>query len=171
LQLGFEQRPGAGSAVNAAIAQGMVICVAAGNDNATTQSYLASRGDCFDVGATSNDDTRAGFSNFGGWVDVMAPGVGIFSTYFNHTAVGSAQHTYDTLQGTSMATPIVTGLVGLVKAANSGDDRSADQERHQGRLRQHRLAESRGTAASWDPDASTRCAPSGTTGSRFRAST
>lgn len=104
------------AAVSSAVAQGMVIVVAAGNDNSEAQSYLASRGDCFDVAASGNNDNKASFSNYGTWVDVTAPGVGIYSTYFNHTATGGQQHTYTSLQGTSMAAPVVTGLVGLVKA-------------------------------------------------------
>jgi subtilisin family serine protease len=109
---------GLGAAASSAIAQGMVLCVAAGNDNNGSASYLSSRGDCIDVAATDQADVRASFSNSGPWVDVAAPGVNIFSTYFNHNAAGDARHTYVNLQGTSMAAPVVTGLVGLVKASN-----------------------------------------------------
>ncbi|MFQ5599404.1 MAG: S8 family serine peptidase, partial [Candidatus Krumholzibacteriia bacterium] len=104
------------AAVSAAINAGLVVVVSAGNDDANVQSYLASRGDCFDVAASANNDAKASFSNFGAWVDITAPGVSIYSTYFDHNASGSAQHTYTFLQGTSMAAPLVTGLVGLVKA-------------------------------------------------------
>ncbi len=102
-------------AVDIAVAQGMVVVVAAGNDAGDAPGYLSLRGDCFDVAATSAGDHRAGFSNYGSWVDVSAPGVDIYSTYYDHV---TGQHGYRTLQGTSMAAPIVTGLVGLLKSVH-----------------------------------------------------
>jgi len=62
------------------------------------------------VASTTNNDTLSGFSNYGATsVDVGAPGSTIYSTY------GSS---YAYLDGTSMATPHVTGVVALVTAAN-----------------------------------------------------
>ena len=101
------------AAVDAAVLAGVVVVVAAGNDNDDIPSYLGSRGDCLDVAATTPGDLKASFSNFGPWVDIAAPGVDILSTYFDHN---TGQHGYRMLQGTSMAAPIVTGLVGLVKS-------------------------------------------------------
>jgi len=108
---GSSNSGGIGAAVDAAIAAGMVICVAAGNDNSPYQSYLATRDDCIDIAATDANDVRASFSNYGDWVDVSAPGVNIYSTYSNQY-----QNTYASLQGTSMAAPCVTGEVGLLKS-------------------------------------------------------
>jgi len=100
-------------ATDNAIANGVTICVAAGNGNTTTSGYLQNRSDVINVASTKSDDRRSSFSNYGERVDVAAPGSGIYSTYSAH---GSPSYTY--LSGTSMATPMVTGLVGLVRSRN-----------------------------------------------------
>jgi hypothetical protein len=73
-------------AVGNAIAKGVTVCVAAGNDNTQSQAqnYLTTRGDCVDVAATDINDQRASFSNFGSWIDVSAAGQSVTSTYSNH---------------------------------------------------------------------------------------
>jgi subtilisin family serine protease len=115
---GSSNSGGIGAAVNAAVAAGMIFCVAAGNDDSQTQSYLASRGDCIDIAATDNGDVKASFSNYGTWVDVSAPGVNIYATYSDRYV---AQYAY--LSGTSMAAPCVTGEVGLLKSHYPSWDR------------------------------------------------
>ena len=102
-------------AADYAVSHGIVLSVAAGNDNTSSQldNYLSTRGDCIDVAATDADDQKADFSNHGTWIDVCAPGVDIFSTYYDHNGAGSS---FATISGTSMAAPLVTGLAGLVKA-------------------------------------------------------
>jgi hypothetical protein len=103
---------GINSAANYARNQGVVIVTSAGNNNNTSAPYLASHSDVITVAATDYSDHKASFSNYGSWVDVCAPGVSIKSTYFNNT--------YADIDGTSMSAPFVTGLVGLVFAADPG---------------------------------------------------
>ncbi len=102
-----------GSAVTYALSRGVTIVVAAGNANTETpsQNYLASRGDCIDVGAIDSNDVRAGFSNFGTWVDVSAAGLSVTSTWG-----GASVASYLTSSGTSVAAPFVAGAVGLYQA-------------------------------------------------------
>ncbi len=64
---------------------------------------------CYSWGSWDRDDTFANFSNYGGDVDLIAPGKCTYST-----VPGSR---YGWLSGTSMAAPLVTGAVALYKAS------------------------------------------------------
>src|SRR5262249_16621459 len=72
---------------------------AAGNNGNTVPFYPAYYANCIAVASTDSSDQRSSFSNYGTWVDVAAPGDGIYSTYDGNT--------YAWLSGTSMATPHV----------------------------------------------------------------
>jgi subtilisin family serine protease len=95
---------------NTARSRGIVLIAAAGNDNVSTPYYPASYSGIISVGASDQSDLKAGFSNFGSTIDIMAPGVGIYST------LGSSDTDYGFNSGTSMACPLVASIAGLVLA-------------------------------------------------------
>lgn len=94
------------SAVENLFNNGYVMVVAAGNSNTDACSSSPARvSKAITVAATDNTDTRASYSNYGSCVDIFAPGSQINSSW-----IGSNTAT-KVLNGTSMATPHVAGVV------------------------------------------------------------
>lgn len=91
---------------------GMLFVGTAGNNGINENRYPASYAHVINVGATNSDDRKANYSSFGSTVDVMAPGTSIRST------MPATSGSYGNQSGTSMAAPIVAGLLGLMKSVN-----------------------------------------------------
>src|SRR3989344_86316 len=107
------------NAINYAWNKGAVITAAAGNSNNTRRLYPAYYNRVIAVWASDQNDKKASFSSYGNWVDVGAPGVSILSTVPLSLDFDGTNDGYALLSGTSMATPEVTGLAGLLFSKNS----------------------------------------------------
>lgn len=113
------------------IENGTLVVAAAGNDNINNDltgnsHYPSSYNGVLNVGSTSKtSDAKSSFSTYGRTVNVFAPGSSILSTTWPGNSYGLSS-------GTSMASPLVSALAGLVKTQNPGW--SADKVREQIRV-------------------------------------
>jgi len=93
--------------IDQATALGTLIVCAAGNDGIDQAFYPAAYPPCLSVAATDSLDRLTSFSNINGTVDVASPGKDILATFPNNS--------YETLDGTSMASPIVAAIAAMVR--------------------------------------------------------
>ncbi|MFP5503858.1 MAG: S8 family serine peptidase, partial [Candidatus Sericytochromatia bacterium] len=103
-------------AVARAIAAGVVVVAAAGNEAGSGNylEYPACYPGVLSVGAIDPELKRASFSNFNSQVSLVAPGVDILSTIPSRLVPGGQGRAVGFLSGTSMASPFVAAAAALV---------------------------------------------------------
>ncbi len=95
--------------IDKAYRNGVTIVAAMGNERANNISYPAAYNHVIGVASVNQSGEKSNFSTYGSWCDISAPGSGIYSTYNDGG--------YDSLDGTSMATPVVAGACALYMSA------------------------------------------------------
>jgi len=114
--------------INGRDKKGIIVLFAVGNDNRNLDDYEdeSKMENIIAVGATNSDNERASYSNYGSNLDVMAPGgyyYGITTTDISGSD-GYSNSDYDlydsknAFAGTSAATPIMSGVIGLMLEKN-----------------------------------------------------
>jgi len=131
------------NAVNNSIASGVTYAIAAGNGNVAGRAQDACKysparvGAAITVGATDKTDTKTSWSNYGNCVDIFAPGLSITSSWY------SSSTATNTISGTSMATPHVTGVAALYLQSNPSASPSAVASALSANASQHIVKNSR----------------------------
>ena len=136
---GSSDSPNLKEAIQYFLASGGLIFKAAGNDSTETADFMCEENPDFSnvicVAATDQDDCKASFSTYGTWVDISAPGVGIWSSWHNADDPGYPELNWNgwdwinypegrdwiaTMDGTSMSTPLAASVAALIWSHNPG---------------------------------------------------
>ncbi|WP_417334930.1 S8 family peptidase [Halobacteriovorax marinus] len=106
-------------AIETAIKRNVAVIVAAGNNNKKLPVYPCANDEVICVGAMDNVGEVPEFSNFGGKVDIIAPGESIISTYPRGLESRTLRISgYEIKKGSSQAAPFLAGIVALLKSKN-----------------------------------------------------
>lgn len=101
------------SSIDYAYNKGCLIVAAAGNANTNIKSYPAANNHVLGVGSLANESmtSKAAFSNYGEYIDLVAPG-------YVYTTAKDSSSSYVNTQGTSFSSPIVAAVAALYKQFN-----------------------------------------------------
>lgn len=113
-------------AIERAENEGVFFVVAAGNEQSEYLSFPArsSLANVISVGSVNESGELSAFSNYNATeVDLLAPGDNVISTWRN------APNAYSTQSGTSMAAPLVSGILALAIAEFPDDDLPTQKQR------------------------------------------
>lgn len=115
---GYDNVPAEKAAIDYAYSKGCILIAASGNDGSTDDFYPACYDNVLSVGASDEENKRctssdwgSGGSNYGSYLDVIAPGNNIVSTTNEDSGLWGP---YTINSGTSAAAPLVSGIAALV---------------------------------------------------------
>lgn len=113
MSLGGQYTQTVNDAVDASVAAGLTNVVASGNDSSDACNYSpASAQGAISVNSSESNDSASGFTNFGSCTDFYAPGGNIYAPWIG------GSNAYNTISGTSMASPHGAGVAAQYLAAN-----------------------------------------------------
>ena len=110
------------NAIEAANQKGIITVAAAGNENSSSWSYPAAFDNTISISSVDSSLQKSSFSNYGSTIDFAAPGTLIKSTLGSNMELSKntdGDNDFETISGTSMATPHAANAVALLKSYNN----------------------------------------------------